>query len=82
MTPTYESAWQWNSDHTGKQMTAEEWLIEEAQVEDAVAGKECEDGPNRPDILRAIAREIATLRAEVVQLRIRPAVHTEGDADT
>lgn len=63
---TYQSAWQWNADGTSKLMTAEEWLAEEADVGRAINAPG-DDGPSREGTMRAIAKEIATLRRERTQ---------------
>lgn len=63
---TYQSAWQWNADGSARLMTAEEWLEEEADVHAAAELPE-DEGPSTAGIMRAIAREIATLRREKTQ---------------
>lgn len=66
---TYQSAWQDNEDGTAHLMTAEDWLVEEADVYDSIAHPEEEEDqePDRGAIMRAIAAEIRQLRVERTQ---------------
>jgi hypothetical protein len=65
---TYQTAWLFNEDGTAKLVTAEEWLEAEADVHGALEeGDTANDGPSTAGVMRAIAKEIATLRRERTQ---------------
>lgn len=65
---TYPTAWLFNEDGTARLLTAEEWLATEADVHAAAESADTDDdGPSTAGVLRAIATEIAQLRAERTQ---------------
>ena len=61
---TYQSAWQFGEGDTAKLLTAEDWLEEEADVDERVPPPPGDTGPSRAGIMRAIAAEIRELRRE------------------
>jgi hypothetical protein len=63
---TYQSAWQFGEQDTAVLLTAEDWLREEAHVDERIPLPD-DGGPNRAGTLRAIATEIAELRRERTQ---------------
>lgn len=64
---TYQTAWLFNDDGTAKLLTAEEWLETEADVHATLEKGDDDDGPSAAGVMRAIAQEIATIRAERTQ---------------
>jgi len=67
--PTYPSAWQWGNDHEPRQLTAEEWLREEAEVSVSCQVLDAGESPDRERTMVAIAHEIAELRAQLAAAR-------------
>lgn len=69
---TYESGWRWNADDTPLRVRAEEWLVEEADVYDALnADDEESESPSRTEAMRGIAAEITSLRAALQDAEAR-----------
>ena len=84
---TYQSAWQFGEQDTAVLLTAEDWLREEAHVDERIPMPD-DGGPNRAGTLRAIATEIVELRRERTQwadaytrLVSQPQLNTTADAE-